>query len=142
MRVEQVMSQNPVCCTPDDTSAECAKLMAREDVGFIPIVESQDTRRLVGVVTDRDLCIAIVAEGRDPGDAKVEECMTDEVISVAPGDSFDHVLGLMRQHRIRRVCVADENGALVGVVALADIAKAAAAGEVKETVARISEPTR
>src|SRR5262245_58564108 len=122
---ENVMTREPAVCTPDDSAVECARLMAREDVGFIPVVESRDTRKLVGVVTDRDLCLNVIAEGRDPNTTKVEELMTEEVISIRPEENLDRVLELMRKHQLHRICAIDENQAILGVIALADIAQAA-----------------
>ena len=141
MKIESVMTRDPVFCLPDEGVVECAKLMAREDVGLIPVVESRDTRRLVGVVTDRDLCLGVVAEGRDPETVTIENCMTDRVVTCRPEDELEVALDRMREHRIRRIVVVDETGCCVGVVAQADVVKAAPAPEVKETIAQISKPT-
>lgn len=138
--IENVMTRDPALCTPDDGVVDCAKLMARADVGFVPVVESRDTRKLVGVVTDRDLCLSVIAEDRDPQECKVEDAMTEEVATVTPGDSLDRALELMQQRQIRRLCVIDEHGACIGVVAQADVVRAAQPDQVKETLEEISKP--
>lgn len=139
-KVQDVMTRDPACCTPEDGVIECAKMMAREDVGVIPVVESRDTRRLVGVVTDRDLAMEVIAEGKNPETCTVGDCMSDELVVCRPHDDLDEALGLMQEHQIRRVMVVDEDFSVVGVVAQADIAKAAGAREVKQTVEEISRP--
>src|SRR5262249_9677889 len=116
------------------------KAMEREDVGIIPIVESRDTRRLVGVITDRDLALRVVADGRDPTEVSVEECMSEDLVTVKATDDLATALQLMQEHKLRRVLVVDENCACVGVVSQADIARAAAPDEVRRTVAEISRP--
>jgi CBS domain-containing protein len=138
--VEETMTRDPICCSPDEGVVDCAKKMEEHDVGMIPVVESLDTRKLIGVVTDRDLCLTVVAGGKSPGDSTVEECMTDEVISVAPGDDLGRALELMKQNQIRRLPVVDESGACVGVLAQADVVSAVAPKLVKETMSEISRP--
>ncbi len=139
--VESAMTRDPVCCTADESVIECARLMDEEDVGMIPVVESADTRRLIGVVTDRDICLTVVAQGRNPRECVVEECMTDELFTVRPDDDLERALDLMRSEQIRRLPVVDENGAIIGVIAQADIASAIAAPEVKRAIEEISKPT-
>jgi CBS domain-containing protein len=131
--IESVMARDPACCTGDDGVIECARLMERDNVGMIPVVESLDTRKLVGVVTDRDLCIEVVARALDPNEVTVEECMTDELVAVGASDDIERALDLMRQHQVRRLPVVDEDGACVGVVGQGDLAQAVAAGRAKET---------
>jgi CBS domain-containing protein len=140
IRIEEVMTRDPALCTPDDSVVDCAKLMAREDVGLIPVVESRETRKLIGVVTDRDLCMTVIAEGRDPNECKVEEAMSDEPITVGADEALERALELMKRHQIRRVCVIDEDGASIGVLSQADVVRAAPAKEVKRTVTEISKP--
>ena len=136
--IETLMTRDPSCCTPDDGVIECAQRMAKEDVGAVPVVESQDTRRLVGVITDRDLCLSVVAEGRDPAEVSVGDCMTDEVITVTPDDTLDRALELMQQNQIRRLCVVDENFCCIGMLAQADVARAASAAQLKQTLGELS----
>lgn len=138
--IETVMTRDPVCCTADDSVIECAKAMARENVGCIPVVESQDTRKLIGVVTDRDLCLDVIAEGRDPDDVTVGECMSEDLVTLEAGDDLDDVLRLMQENQLRRILIVDEDFACVGIVSQADIAQAAPSQQVQRTVAQISRP--
>src|SRR5262245_41386847 len=108
--VESVMTREPACCTADDSVIECARLMESADDGMIPVVESRDTRKLIGVVTDRDLCLQVIARGLHPRDLTVEEAMTDEVYTVAPGDTFEKAVQTMAQQKVRRLPVVDERG--------------------------------
>lgn len=139
-KVQDVMTRDPACCTPEDGVIECAKAMDREDVGVIPVVESRDTRRLVGVVTDRDLAMEVVAEGKNPAECTVADCMTDELVVCRPHDDLDEALGLMQEHQLRRIMVVDEDFSVVGVVSQADIARAAGARELKHTIEEVSRP--
>lgn len=140
--VENLMTRDPACCLPDEGVIECARLMASNNVGVIPVVESRDTRRLVGVVTDRDLCVSVVAEGRNPEEVFVDDCMTDNVVTCRPGDDLDEALRLMAEHRLRRILVVDDSGCCVGVLSQADVARAAPPTDLKRTVEKISSPER
>lgn len=135
------MTPQPECCTPDDSVIEVARVMEMRDVGVVPIVESQDTRRLVGVVTDRDLILRVVAQGRDPNVVvNVREVMTPEVVTCTPDDELLHVEDLMKKHQVRRVVVVDEQGAVVGIVSTADLARAADDIQVGDTMRSVTEP--
>jgi CBS domain-containing protein len=144
MKVSEIMSRNPRTVTPDTPVSEAARLMKEEDVGIVPVVEQvggAETRaRLVGVVTDRDIAVRHVAEGRT-SDAPVRDVMSGGVQTCSPDDDVDTVMELMGREQIRRVPIVDERGSLVGVVAQADLArKARANGEVERTVEQISQP--
>ena len=119
------MTPIPQCCTPDDSVIEIARVMQEHDVGIVPIVESQETRRLVGVITDRDIVLRVVAAGRDPNELiSVRELMTAELVTVPHTADVLHAEELMKEHQIRRVLVVDDHGCLVGIVAMADLARA------------------
>ncbi len=137
--VENVMTRDPECCTADESVIECAKMMENADVGMIPIVESLDTRKLIGVVTDRDIALGVVARGLEPKECTVEDCMTDEVFTVSASDPLDRAAETMKQHQVRRLPVVDENNCIIGVIAQADLVRAAPAEQVKDTVGTISE---
>jgi CBS domain-containing protein len=142
VRVADIMTPDPVCCTPDSTAREAATLMKQHDCGSIPVVESRDTKRLVGTVTDRDLAIRGLATGKGP-DTPVRELMTESPITSAPEDEIEVVREVMVAQMVRRVPVVDENGAIVGIVAQADIAReegAASDQEVGRIVEAISNP--
>ncbi|MDB4965043.1 MAG: putative signal-transduction protein containing cAMP-binding and domain [Myxococcales bacterium] len=115
--------------------------MEQRDVGIVPIVESQDTRRIVGVLTDRDIVLRVVAEGRDPNlVVSVHDIMTDDVVSCSPDADLLHVEELMKTHRVHRVLVCDEQRSVVGIIATADIARCADETTVGDTVKSITKP--
>jgi CBS domain-containing protein len=116
--------------------------MRENDCGSIPVVDKLETRRLVGTVTDRDLAVRGLAENKGP-DAPVRELMTTEPITAAPEDEIEIVREVMIARQVRRVPVVDENGAVVGIVAQADLARedgAASDQEVGRIVEAISDP--
>src|SRR5262245_30361369 len=121
MKIKHVMTKDPTCCVPSDTAQRAAKIMRDEDTGVIPIIENEQSRKVVGLVTDRDLCMNIVAEGRDPCATHVHESMTTAVVGCSPQDSVNKATELMRENQIRRIPVIDDQHQLVGIVAMADI---------------------
>jgi len=122
MRARELMTENPSCATPDKSLQDAARMMRDEDVGIVPVVEDMDSKRLRGVITDRDITVRCVAEGKQ--DATVGDCMTSDVRSVKPDSDVDEIIRIMQEDRIRRVMVV-ENDKIVGVVAQADLARAA-----------------
>jgi CBS domain-containing protein len=116
------MTVSPVRCLPSDSVAKVARLMKDEDIGFVPVCHSLNHRLLVGVITDRDLVLTVVAKGRDPGNATMMEVMTLEPVTCGPEDTVEDALRIMERHRVRRIPVVDEDGLLTGIVTLADIA--------------------
>jgi CBS domain-containing protein len=145
MRAADLMTENPEVVTPEATLADVARRMRDMDVGIIPVVDSEENRRLRGVITDRDIAVRAVAEGKD-GKAKVSDCMTSEVETVNKNDPVDQVLQLMQREQVRRVPVTDREGRLVGIIAQADLATEYAETShrrlhsVQDTIERISEP--
>jgi CBS domain-containing protein len=134
-----VMTPNPVCCTPTTTLDEVAKLMARNDCGEIPVIDTAD--QIVGVVTDRDIVCRVVAQGKNPGAYTAETCMSGPVVTVRTDASLDDVVTAMEKHQIRRVPVVDENEACVGIIAQADVSWAGHPQEVAELVREVSRDT-
>jgi CBS domain-containing protein len=134
--VREVMTSNPCSIDADKSVAYAAKMMRDEDVGIAPIVEGD---RLTGVLTDRDIAVRVVAEGRNPEQVKVLEVASRDVVTLDPQQDLDEVLRLMARHQVRRLPVVEEDGRLVGVVAQADVAKEAderRTGEVVEQISR------
>jgi CBS domain-containing protein len=118
--VRDTMTSNPCAIDADKTVAYAAKMMRDEDVGLAPIVEGD---RLVGVLTDRDVAVRVVAEGRDPEQIKVSEVASRDLVTLDPQQDLDEALRLMARHQVRRLPVVEEDGRLVGVVAQADVAR-------------------
>jgi CBS domain-containing protein len=118
-----------------------AQLMRQWNIGVLPIVDNGFRRRLVGVVTDRDLCLRVVAEGRDPGQVIVRECMSRQAVCCGPDDDAAHALRLMREQRVRRLPVLDEQGVLAGMISLSDLVRCNAVGaeELMSATAHICE---
>ncbi len=144
MNISELMSKNPRTVTPDTPVSEAAQLMKEEDIGMVPVIErvgGAETRgRLVGVITDRDIAIRTVAEGR-AADAPVRDVMSSGVRTATPSDSVESVMELMGREQVRRIPIVDERGSLVGVVSQADLArKAKNEGHVERTVEQISQP--
>jgi CBS domain-containing protein len=121
-KCNEVMTKKPVCCLPDDLATDAAELMKNEHVGSIPIVEDQQTRKLVGIVTDRDLTIRIVAEGLDAKSTKVESIMTRNVVTCNAEDDLQKAVDTMSKHQLRRIPVVDEDHKILGIIAQADVA--------------------
>jgi len=136
---KDVMTPDPACCSPHTTLDEVAKMMARNDCGEIPVVDTSD--QIVGVVTDRDIVCRIVANGKNPGAYTAENCMSGPVITVRADASLDHVVATMERYQIRRVPVVDENEACVGIISQADVSWVGQPQEVAELVREVSRET-
>lgn len=121
-KCSEVMTSNPICCLPTDMVSEAAELMRRENIGSIPVIKSQETRKLVGIVTDRDLALRIVAEGVDAKSTTVEAAMTRTVITCLADDDLQRVLDAMTEQQLRRIPVVDHDNRLVGIISQADVA--------------------
>jgi CBS domain-containing protein len=118
--VQELMTKNPRSIDADKSVTYAAKMLRDEDVGLAPIVEGD---RLIGTVTDRDITIRLVAEGKDPESTKVKEIASINLVTVDPRQDLDDALKLMAKHQVRRLPVIEEGGRLVGVVAQADVAR-------------------
>jgi CBS domain-containing protein len=132
--VNEVMTHDPRTVAPETPVSEAARLMRDDDVGIVPVVEGD---RLVGTVTDRDIAVRVVAEGRT-GITKVGEIASREIVTIDPQQDVDEAMRLMAEHQVRRLPVCEEDGRLVGIVAQADVARHASEERTGETVERIS----
>ena len=133
--IRDAMTPNPTTVEPSTTVREAAQKMKSEDVGSLPIVEGN---RLVGVVTDRDLAIRVLAEGKD-AETAVSEIASKDVVTVDPQQGLEEAARLMAEHQVRRLPVCEEDGRLVGVVAQADVAQSGHDTLTGETVQKISQ---
>jgi CBS domain-containing protein len=117
----EIMTANPVSCGADDPIVRVADTMRKEDIGSLPVVDAAQ-QRLVGMVTDRDIVVKIVAAGNDIRSATVRDAMTPNPVSVREDDDVNEAVQVMSQRQIRRLPVVDANGRLTGIVSQADIA--------------------
>ena len=141
-KCSDVMTKDPVCCLPTDTVSKAAQLMKDEDVGSIPVVEDEETMKLIGIVTDRDLALQVVAPERDASSTQVEDVMTYEVITCRASDDVQKAVDAMSQHQLRRMPVIDGDHRIVGIISQADVAtRVEKSEEVAEMVKEISQPT-
>lgn len=140
--LNDVMTPNPACCTPDTPLREVARLMVDNDCGQIPVVERLPSGRPLGVVTDRDIVVRLVAQGRDVSTASAADCMSSPAARVGRDASLADCCTLMEQKQIRRLLVVDDDDAICGIVAQADIARSGRDQATAEMVKEISEPAR
>ena len=140
MDVTSVMTPNPACCTVDTPIRQVAQLMVDNDCGEIPVVD--ESRRPIGVVTDRDIAVRIVAQGRDINTATARDCMSTPVVSVDLKASLADALDVMESKQIRRVPVIDQSGMLIGIVAQADVALHGRDKKTGNLVEEVSKPSR
>ena len=117
-----VMTREPACCAPEDSIGRVAQLMKSEDVGAVPIVESTATGKLVGIITDRDIVLRVIASGRAVDGASVRDAMTQNPVTVREDDDVNRALAAMADRKVRRLPVVDASGRLSGIIAQADIA--------------------
>jgi CBS domain-containing protein len=134
--IREVMTSKVCSIDADKPVDYAAKMMRDEDVGLAPIVQGD---RLVGTLTDRDIAVRVVAEGKDPQSTTVREVASTDLVTVDPQQDLDEALRLMAQHQVRRLPVVEEDGRLVGVLAQADVARQADDRKTGEVVERISQ---
>ena len=147
--VETLMTRNPACCRPDTTLNEATHLMWINDCGSLPVVAGENGSSVVGMITDRDICMAAYHTGKKLTELPVREAMSKKVFSAAPNDEIADAARIMRTGMVRRVPVTDENGRLQGVLTLAHLARATengggavGKGMLAEVLASISQPTQ
>ena len=133
---KDLMTADPQCCTAETPLNEVAKLMVECDCGEIPVVDA--AKKLVGVVTDRDIVCRIVAKGQNPSAMTAQDAMTQPVISVTEAATLEDVLSLMEEHQVRRVPVVDAAGSCCGIISQADVALTAQESETGEMVREVS----
>ena len=135
-----VMTPDPACCLPTTTLDEVAKLMVQNDCGEIPVIDNTD--KVVGVITDRDIVCRVVAEGKNPLAYTAEICMSDPVVTVSQDAPLEDVVTTMEKHQIRRVPVVDIQGCCAGIISQADVAWVGQPKEVAELVREVSRDSR
>src|SRR5688500_8723242 len=139
MQVSEILTRNVETIGPDTSAREAAQRMRSMDVGSLPVC---DGRTLLGMVTDRDLAIRVLAEGRDPNATPVRDAMTPDVTYAFEDDDVQRAADLMKEQQIRRLPVLDREKHLVGIVALGDIATTGKDRLSGDALEQISQPTR
>ena len=138
MEARDIMTTAVVCATPDMPLPEAARLLAQTDCGALPVVEAATTRQPIGLITDRDIVCRSLAVGKDPLRLTVRDCMSGPCITVDERSSLDDCCDTMEVNRIRRVVVVAADGRVTGIIAQADVAKAAPESKTAEVVREIS----
>ena len=139
MKVSEAMTKRLICCLKSDTAQAVAELMKVHDIGALPVVSDLESKRLEGIVTDRDLCVRLIAQGKDPRNTQVGTLMTPNPATCNPGDSLDGCEQLMRDRQVRRLPVV-EQGCCVGMITQADIVLHETPEKVRHFMASISVP--
>ncbi|MBO0911472.1 MAG: CBS domain-containing protein [Acidobacteria bacterium] len=142
MKVKEVMSLNPACCTPNDTAQKVAKMMCDRNVGSIPVVVDSQSGGLIGMITDRDLCCRVLAQGLDAKSTRIQEFITYNPAVCRDGENVEQCERLMQEHQVRRIPVVDKENRVIGIVAQADLALKERPERVHKTVAEISKNTQ
>jgi len=140
MQVRDIMSRDVACCTKDTSLTDVARMMQQCDCGEIPVCESNTSKKLVGVLTDRDIVLRTLADGKDPFQMAAGDIMSAPVVTVSPDASAEEAARMMQQHQIRRVPVADQSGMCVGMVAQADLARSTSTEQAGQVVKQVSQP--
>lgn len=140
MTVQEIMTKDPQCCTPDTQIQEVARMMVDCDCGAIPVVQDKESRQPVGVITDRDIVTRVVAEGEDYRQLGASAAMTPATVTVQEDAELNEAERLMKEKQIRRIIAVDDSGRCVGILAQADIARHRSDSETGDVVEEISEP--
>ena len=140
MMIREIMSRSPEVCTPETELYYVARKMEERDVGAIPVVESTDSMKPIGIITDRDIVTRVLARRQEPQELHAEDCMSTNLLCVMPDTDLQKALDLMEQRQVRRLLVVDENSRLCGIVAQADIALSGRDRRTAELVEKVSQP--
>lgn len=138
MDVRRVMTPDPATCQASTPIREVARLMLEHDCGLVPVID--ETGRPLGTVTDRDIALRVVAEGRDVQNCTAQDCMTSPVTTVSLESSLSETTDLMEREQVRRMLVVDKDGRLCGIVAQADIALSGRDRRTADLVQKVSQP--
>lgn len=144
MKVSEIMTPKPVCCWPSSSTLTAALLMQESNTGVLAVTKDAFTPVLVGVITDRDLCLRVVAAGRDPSSTWVGGCMTTDPVCCTEHDEVSFALDLMKTHQVRRLPVVNEKHELVGMFSFGDVVRKSGIGAsaILSALQRIYEPAQ
>jgi CBS domain-containing protein len=119
MKVASVMTKKPAYCSPETNLAAAVEILWNRNCGILPIVDSQEA--LVGVITDRDICVALGTRNRLPSELTVQEAMSDKIVVCKPDDDIRKALAAMAEAKVRRLPVIDAAGKLQGILSVDDV---------------------
>jgi len=142
MKIREIMSRNPACCLISDTAQTVAKILCDKNIGSMTVVADQQERKLVGMITDRDLCCSVIAKGMDPKTTQIEKLVTLSAFTCREGENVEACERLMQEHQVRRIPVVDAEDRVIGIVSQADLALRDKGERVSRTVAEISKPAQ
>ncbi len=138
-KCSDIMTENLVYCMPDEPVSKAAQLMKKEDIGPVLVVNNGRDKALVGIVTDRDLALKVVGEGRDPRETRVEEVMSKKLVTCRADDDVEQATRAMAQYQLRRIPVVADGMQLVGIISQADVARKDSPERTGEVVKEISQ---
>ncbi len=133
------MSENPVCCLPEETVGQAARVMRREHIGSIPVISDDRSRSLIGIISDRDLAIKLVAESRDPNQTQVFDIMTRAIVACRNTDDASSAAKAMREHQLRQIPVVDYEGRIVGMISQEDVILRSQPRETSNAIANLPQ---
>jgi len=139
VKAHQVMTPNPICCVPTDTAQHVAAILRDRRVGAVPVIQDHETRKLIGVVTDRDLCCAVVACNLEGKGILVRQVLTKNPVRCHIDDDVDVCIALIERYHVQRLPVVDEAGRCVGIISLSDLALKAHPQSVSKALVEVSK---
>jgi CBS domain-containing protein len=142
VKIREIMSRDPACCVLSDSAQTIAKILCDRNIGSMPVVADQQSRKLVGMITDRDLCCSVIAQGLDPKTTQIEKLISFPPMSCRDGENIETCERLMQEHQVRRVPIVDAEDRVIGIVSQADLALHDKAERVSKTVAEISKASQ
>jgi CBS domain-containing protein len=140
MKISDVMTKFPTCCTADTSLTDVARMMTDCDCGAIPVVGDLASKLPVGMITDRDIVVRAVSATLDPAIMVARDCMTAPAIMITADHDLRAAIEVLEEHQIRRLIVVDRLGACVGIVSTADIAAHASKRKTGELLREVSQP--
>jgi CBS domain-containing protein len=140
MKVRDFMTPTPACCLATDTAQKVAEILRDQNAGSVPVVQDQESRRLMGIITDRDLCCSVIAQGLDPKNTPIERFITRNPVTCREDENLEECERAMQEHQIRRIPIVDAEGLCIGIISQADLALNEQAERFAKTVAEISKP--
>lgn len=140
MKVREIMTPEPVCCIPEDSAQKVAAMLRDQNIGSMPVVMDQASRKLVGVITDRDLCCNVVAKGLNPVTTRIDRIFSLGPVTCRDGENVAVCEERMQEHQVRRIPVVDGEGRCIGIVSQADLALRENPEKISKLVAEISKP--